>query len=163
MKHFILALGLFAAASAVTAVDVRSGRFLPPLALVDAAGVAAPARTAPAPWVLLVVAANAAQTDTALARLQPPAEGWQGKLVVAVQGDAAQLRALVAKYPQLAGVRWYRDADGSAIRSLKLPGMPALLAMDAKNQIAWQTNGLPRQPEQAQNLVRSWVQPAVAK
>jgi hypothetical protein len=161
MKHILLALSLFAAASASHCAD----RTLPALALFDPAGAAAPAAVMnmAAPWVMLMVAASGPQTESALARLQPPAEGWGGKVVVVVQGDTAQLRALVAKHPALAGVRWYRDADGSARRALKLPGLPALLAMDANKHVVWQTDGLPPQPDKAQNLVRAWVAPVAAK
>lgn len=161
MKNFILALSLVAAAAAASAAE----RVLPQLSVVDKDG-ASVSLTAPgrgAPWALLVVDAARPQTASALERLHKRDGGWGGNLVVVVEGDAAAYRALVASHARMTGVRWYRDADGSARKSMKLPGMPALLGIGPDNSIAWQTNGLPAQPDKAQSLVGAWIAKAPRK
>lgn len=137
-------------------------RPLPALALADADGAAAsawmPARATP--WILLVVDPARQQTQGALARLQLQADG--DGVVVVVIGDEMAFQALRKRYNTLPGLRWYRDTSGTLLRTLRLPGLPAVLGMTPDNQVAWQVIGVPEHAGKAHSLVASWLTPGRA-
>lgn len=153
MKYIIgIALCLFVTTAG--AVD----RLLPNVTLADQSGATVNQATLQrtTPWVLLVVDANKPQTQSTLMRLQ---KDWSGGLAVVVLGNQAAFDALVAKNATLAGVRWYRDAPGTFLKTLSLPGVPAVLGVTPANQIAWRAIGLPEQVDKAQSLIGSWINP----
>ncbi|NRR32083.1 hypothetical protein HSX11_18060 [Oxalobacteraceae bacterium] len=157
-KQCIVAALLCAAAVTATAAERTGARAFPALALAgqDGAPAVVGALHPGSPWVLLVVDAGRARTQTALARLAPQ-PGWGDGVQVLALGDDAAFQALQLRYRQLSGVHWLRDADGSAMRALRLPGLPAMLGIDAEGRIAWQNTGMPADTARLQAQVSSWL------
>ncbi len=152
---YLLCIAMLWIAGAAGAAE----RVLPALALADKDGSAAALTqlNASPPWVVMVVDAGKPQTAASLARLYKKDGDWGDKLVVVVNGSAAAMQTLMSGHRALAGVQWYRDTSGTAMQSLHLAGLPAVLGINAKQQIVWQSIGLPQQTEKAQSLVASWI------
>jgi hypothetical protein len=152
MKYLMM-MGLLLATLAAAAAE----RPLPVLTLADQSGAPAPGWMAEqgGPWLLLVVDAGKVASQAALARLQPRNAG-QGLTVVAVGSDAA-FRTLLQRHAALKDARWYRDTSDTLLKTLQLPGLPALLGMTADQQIAWQVIGLPADTAKARSLADSWL------
>ncbi|WP_051293466.1 hypothetical protein [Pseudoduganella violaceinigra] len=157
-KAWIGAALLYGAAVSAAPAQPPAGRALPALALAaeDGTPAAAAALHPGSPWVLLVVDAGRPRTQAALARLETP-QGWGDGVHVLVLGDDAAFQALQQRYRQLTGVRWVRDADGSALRTLRLPGLPAMLGIDAQGRIAWQNTGFAADANRLQAQLSSWL------
>lgn len=146
-----------AAGGPAGATEGAAGRALPALALADQDGSPADdaALRTGGRSVLLVVDAGRPRTQAALAMLEaaPARDGVQ----ILALGDAAAFHALQLRYRRLDGVRWWRDADGAAMRALRLPGLPALLGIDAQGRIAWQSTGMPAAPSTLRAQVAAWL------
>jgi hypothetical protein len=141
-----------------TLVASAADQALPQLALADQDGRAAPdwLPERPAPSIVLVVDPAKPQSQAALVRLQLQAHGGEGVLVLAIGSEQA-FQAMRQRVGTLAGVRWYRDTSGTLMRTLQLPGLPAVLGITAERRIAWRAIGLPQDAGKAQSLVQSWL------
>jgi len=168
MKH-LLCMMLLAVASTVPVPAPAADRVLPSLALSDDAGRPAnlAALSGAQAWTLVVVNPARPQTQAALARLLPQAGAGGEHLIVVGVGPEAPFNELVRKHGQRPGLRFYRDAEGTVVKTLRLPGLPAVLGIDSGNRIAWQRIGVPPEPARARSLVESWAagatQPGAAR
>ncbi len=137
MKHLIWTMLLLC----MTALAAE--RALPDLSLADKEGAVTTQATLKraTPWALLVVDAGKPQTNATLVRLQKKEGDWGGGLAVVVIGNQEAFTALIKSNEKLTGVRWYRDTGTNMMKTLHLPGLPAVLGMNADNQIVWQSIG----------------------
>jgi hypothetical protein len=105
-------------------------------------------------WVLLVLDANLASTAQFLGALK--ADGFDGKqaVVVIVGGQAASSRLLQTQALP-AQLRWAVADTQATLSLLKIGGTPALYAINAQQEIAWQSYGYPKRP--GDWLVSMWA------
>jgi hypothetical protein len=121
------------------------GRPLPEMAIydsgglvVDSAGLRQPGR-----WMLLVLDAEMASSQSVVTALARRADGYDGRMVVVVSGARAAAQSFIAANQKLPGVRWLTDPDRASGAALQLSATPVLLAIDENNQIGWQLAGQP--------------------
>lgn len=158
VKQFFASLAMVAACAGALA----AGRPLPQLGLEDerALAVAPESLAQNRPWVLIVVDPDRTLTPSMLAMLERTEGGWDDTVVVLVVGDEGALaRIKDEQEKKLAGVRWYRSTDARLTDRLKVPGLPVVLGIDARQQIAWQSPGLPANKDQLQQSLNEWLFP----
>lgn len=112
-------------------------------------------------WLLIYLNPSCRACDTlmrALPKWQTPA--LMSRLVLVVGGKPAEAAAYVAKSlpEEMAGLRWYHDADRAAAHALELIGAPMLFGVQ-DGEIEWQLGGVLNDPAALESVVRSWVEP----
>lgn len=109
------------------------------------------------PWVLVFIDINTASSLALLDSLRAMDTEGEGLVVVAVGSDQALPAFLRGQQAKLPRATWLAGAAPEVVGALRLPGSPAMLAVDAQQGVAWQYIGVPARPENTRTMVQGWL------
>jgi hypothetical protein len=158
--HAIVKHGLVGIALAAACAGAAAGpRPLPEVSLTDERGLSVGRERLELGrrWVLMVVDAARPLARPMLDMLEKGEGGWDDAVTVVLIGDDAAVGELDDLQQRLPHVRWYRSTEPRLTERLKVPGVPTILGIDAKGQVAWQMPGLPASAEELQAPLLDWL------
>jgi len=74
-----------------------------------------------------------------------------------VGGSVDEVKALQAKYPDLAAASWYADPSRNAFAQMKLHGVPTVVGVNQQT-MKWIVNGIIPDPGTFKAILNSWIQ-----
>lgn len=77
-----------------------------------------------------------------------------------VGGSMDEVKALQAKYPDLATAAWYADPTRAAFTQMKLHGVPSVVGINQQT-MKWIVNGVIPDPGAFKAILNSWIQQQV--
>jgi len=115
-------------------------------------------------WVLIVLDPNLPSARAFLDGLTAKQATFDSRTTIVLIGKTDVAAATTsATGPQLSGVRWLVASDASLVSRLRIPGVPAMLAIGADKKIAWVRSGVPTPPGSVLSIIQSWLsQPETA-
>lgn len=154
---FMAAAGAVLLAMAGSA-DASRRRAVPPLVLTDVSG--APLDDSPLPdtgtWLLVYVRPACPGCESLLDQMNSDERPEPRRIAIVVEGSSDAAAALRARYPNLLGVRWLLDAEGTAGKALEAPSAPAVWGV--RNQtIEWDLAGTLRGGPELESVLFSWL------
>lgn len=109
-------------------------------------------------WLLVVVHPSCKPCDTVLQAVAAlPPEPTGSRLVIVISsGTAADVAALVERYPSLTTAEWLTGAAAEVNEALKLTAASALFGVRG-NMIEWSVSGVLNDPADVRSIAASWL------
>jgi hypothetical protein len=144
-------------ASQARAIERRA---LPDLRVTDLQGQAVAAAALPQAdkWLLLYVEPKCPACDALLKAIDVKAQPSlpAHTAIVVGRADATAAAALAARFPDLAGARWYVEGETRVMKILKLPGAPVVFGLKQET-IEWSIAGLVPDVGGVKSALVSWA------
>jgi hypothetical protein len=78
------------------------------------------------------------------------------KVIIVVQGNTDDVRAMQKLYPYLGQSSWYSDSTHNAFAQLKLGGIPVTVGIDQRT-VVWVNNGVLPNSNVQKTILISWI------
>jgi peroxiredoxin len=146
--------------ASATVAGAAERKALPAFALTAADGnpVESSALATNATWLFVYVQAQCGLCDALLARMGSDERASASRIVIVGAGmDAAAMRALAAKYPNLQAGRWLADPERTASAPLGVQAMPTVFGLRGSS-IEWRLAGTVRNNKELDSILFTWLE-----